>query len=71
MRQKESEIVLKTKALSRDTATTVIRRLEEFRREGRDQPRFKVSMGPQSEKKRETYPFWQNFWITVLADGEG
>ena len=71
MRQKESEIVLKTKALNRDIATAVIRRLEDFRRDGRDQPRFKVTMGPQTEKKREKYPYWQDFRITVLKDGKG
>jgi len=68
MNQLESRLVLKTKAKNRDTATSAVRRLDEFRREGKDRPRFKAAIGPQSEKKGEKYPFVQDLRITVLRD---
>ncbi len=68
LNQEDGRLTLKTKAKARDTATIAVRRLEEFRREGRDRPRFKVSIGPQSEKKGEKYPYVQDLRITVLYD---
>jgi len=68
MNQSESRLVLKTKAKNRDTATTAVRGLNEFRREGKDRPRFKTSIGPQSEKRGEKYPYVQDLRITVLRD---
>lgn len=68
MNQKGGRITLKTRAKRRDTATRVIQDLQEFRREGRDKPRFKVTMGPQAEKKAEKYPFAQDLRIDILDD---
>ena len=71
MNQKDGRLALKTRAKQRDTAIDVIRRLNEFQREGRDLPRFKAGMGPQSEKKKDRYPFAQDLRITVLDDEPG
>ena len=71
MNQKDGKLTLKTKAKDRETATDVIRKLEEFQREGRDRPRFKAGMGPQTEKKKDRYPFTQDLRVTVLDDGPG
>jgi len=68
MNQSESRLVLKTRAKNRDTATTAVRKLDEFRREGKDRPRFKTSIGPQSEKKGEKYAYVQDLRITLLRD---
>ena len=68
MNQSESRLVLKTKTKNRDTATTAVRKLDEFRREGKDRPRFKTSIGPQSEKKGEKYAYVQDLRITLLRD---
>jgi len=68
MNQSESRLVLKTKAKTRDTATAAVRRLEEFRREGKDRPRFKASIGPQTEKKGERYAYVQDLRIAILRD---
>ena len=67
MNQKEGRIMLKTRGAHRDTATDTIRNLEEFRRPGRDKPRFKAGMGGQTEKEGR-YPFHQIIRITVLDD---
>ncbi|MBI3834277.1 MAG: pilus assembly protein PilM [Planctomycetes bacterium] len=64
--QKDGEILLKTKAATRETAANVEQKFREFRREGRTQQRFEVSAGAQTEKKGEKYPFWQDFRVTVL-----
>ena len=66
--QEQTRVVLKTKTKSRDTATDVIGKLEAFRREGKAQPRFKVTMGPQVEKKGEEYPFIQDLRVSILTD---
>jgi len=68
MNQSEGRLTLKTKAKNRDTATTAVRRLEEFRREGKDRPRFKAGIGPQTEKKGEKYPYVQDLRIAILRD---
>lgn len=68
VKQKDGQVTLKTAAKRRETATDVILTLEAFRRDGWEKPRFKVRMGPQTEKKRERYPFFQDFRITVLGD---
>ncbi len=68
LNQKERRITLKTKARNRETALDVAKRLEAFRREGRDKPRFDARVGSQSEKKGEKYPFQQDLRITVLVD---
>ncbi len=66
--QKGGRITLKTRSKRRETPTEVIRKLEDFRREGRDRPRFRVGMGPQTEKKREKYPFSQELRILIIDD---
>jgi type IV pilus assembly protein PilM len=66
--QKEGQVALKTQAKRRETATEVILKLESFRRDGAENARFKVRMGPQTEKTREKYPFYQDFRISVLND---
>jgi type IV pilus assembly protein PilM len=68
MNQKERRITLKTKSKNRETALDVEKRLEAFRREGRDRARFEVRVGGQAEKKGEKYPFQQDVRITVLND---
>lgn len=68
MNQKDGRLVFKTRAKQRETAMELLRKLEGFRRDGSDRQRFKVSMGPQSEKKGEKYPFLQDLRITVLDD---
>lgn len=68
MNQKDSLIKLKTKAKEGDTAGKLIDKLEAFRREGRDRARYKVTMGPQSEKKGDDYPFEQELRIQILDD---
>jgi hypothetical protein len=68
MNQSEGRLVLKTKAKNRDSATTAVRKLDEFRREGKDRPRFKTGIGPQTEKKGEKYPYVQDLRIAVLRD---
>ena len=66
MNQKDGRLTLKTKSKRRETASELIRKLEEFREEGREGPRFKVSMGPQTQKKRDKYPFSQNLRVLIL-----
>lgn len=68
MDQSQGRMTLKTKAKTRDTAGAAGKKLEAFRREGRTPPRFKVVMGPQSEKKGEVYPFLQDLRISILDD---
>ena len=68
MNQSDGRLVLKTKAKNRDTATTAVRNLDEFRREGKERPRFKTSIGPQTEKRGEKYPYVQDLRITLLRD---
>ena len=67
--QKDRQVTLKTQAKRRETATDLIHKMESFRREHRENPRFKVRMGPQTEKMREKYPFFQDFRISLLDDG--
>ena len=69
MNQKEGRITFKTRAKRRETATEVIHELEAYRRDGRDKPRFRVSMGPQTQK-RDKYPFSQDLRIWILDDEE-
>jgi len=68
LNQSEGRLVLKTRAKDRDTATTAVRKLDEFRREGKDRPRFKTSIGPQTEKRGEKYAFVQDLRVTILRD---
>lgn len=68
MNQKDNRIVLKTRSKKRGTPLEVLHKLEAFRREGRERPRFSVSMGPQAEKKGEKYPFTQDLRIRILDD---
>lgn len=68
MNQSEGRLVLKTKTKNRDTATAAVRKLDEFRREGKDRPRFRTSIGPQTEKKGEKYAYVQDLRITILRD---
>ena len=69
MKQSDSRMTLKTKTIHRETATEIIREMNQFRREDAEKPRFKVSMGPQTEKKRQRSPFSQELRIDVLDDG--
>ena len=68
LQQKDAKVTLKTKAKTRETATKVEQQLREFRREGKELPRFEVSTGAQVEKKGEKYPYWQDFRVTVNRD---
>ena len=67
---KESLVVLKTRASSREKAQEAIDGLGSFRRAGRDRARFRVEMGSQVEK-RDKYPYWQDLRITILDDADG
>ncbi len=68
MSQKDGRIKLKTKAKNRDLASKLIENLHSFRRDGRDRPRFKVTIGSQSEKRGAAYPFVQEFFINIQND---
>jgi type IV pilus assembly protein PilM len=68
MNQADGRVTLKTKAVSSDTATEVVRSLQDYRREGSDSPRFQAGMGAQTNKPGEKYPFWQDLRITVVND---
>lgn len=68
MQQDQGRVTLKTRTKERDTPLNVVRELEAFRRPGRDKQRFKVTMGPQAEKKGDEYPFSQELRIEVLDD---
>lgn len=68
MNQKERRIVMKTKSKNRETPLTVVKSLEDFRREGMTRPRFDAHAGQQSEKPGEKYPFHQDLRILVLDD---
>lgn len=70
MQQEDGKLVLKTKAKDRDTPTQAVRKLEEFKREGKPLPRFKATIGPQSEKQGEKYPFVQDLRVSILRDDE-
>jgi len=70
MSEKDGLIKLKTKGKLRDTALEVIEKLESFRRDGHDQPRYKVTMGPQTERKGDAYSFHQELRIRILNDTE-
>lgn len=69
MDQEESQVMLKTEAKNRDTATKAIDKLAAFRREGREKQRFKVSMGAQTEKRGQEYPYRQDLKVEILDDG--
>lgn len=68
MNQKDRKITLKTRTKKRDTANETLNRMVAFRREGKEHPRFRVSIGAQSEKKAEKYPFIQDLRIEILDD---
>jgi hypothetical protein len=68
MNQKERRVVLRTKSKDRETPLAVVKKLEAFRRDGKEKPRFDARAGPQTEKKAEKYPFQQDLTITVLDD---
>ena len=69
MNRKDGRLTLKTQSKRRDTPTDTVLKLEAFRREGRDKPRFRASVGPQSEKKNQKYRFTQDLRIWVRDDG--
>ena len=71
LQQKNGEVTLKTKTIDRDAPTRIVHALERFRREGKKLPRFKATVGPQSEKKDERYRWWQDIRITILDDSKG
>jgi len=68
MDQDDGRIKVKTKGKRRETAHEVIEQLEAFRRDGRERPRYKATMGPQTEKKGDEYPFHQELRIRILDD---
>ena len=68
---KKGQITFTTQTKASDTPSTFIARLRDFRRDGRTKPRFAVTMGPQTEKKGEPYPYHQKLWISVLDDEDG
>jgi len=68
MNQKEGRLTLKTKAKTREAPNEVAKKLRDFRRDGKELPRFEISVGAQSEKKGEQYPYGQEMRIRVLKD---
>lgn len=67
--QADREVTLKTRTNRSDTPTQIVRKLREYRREGRDGPCFEAEMGAMTEKKGEKYPYYQDIWITLKDDG--
>jgi len=68
MDHKDGRVVLKTKSKNRDIPMEAIRRLQAFRRDGCELPRFRVVMGAQTEKGDADYPSTQDLRITILDD---
>ncbi len=68
MTQKDGRVTIRTMTRERDIADRVVEKLSEFRRDGRELPRFKVTMGGQTEKPREIYRFSQELKIEILDD---
>ncbi len=66
--QKDARVTLKTRAKQRTVATKVVRDIEDFRRDGREKPRFKVRLGSETNKPGEKYPFVQDLRVTILDD---
>jgi len=69
MDQADGRIKLKTKARQRELALQLVDKLQAFRREGRDKPRYVATIGQQSENKGDAYPFVQEFTINIQGDG--
>ena len=69
LKQSDGVVTLKTKAKRRDIPTSVLRELHEFRRNGCPNQRFEVTLGSETEKRRERYPHHQKLRIKVLDDG--
>jgi hypothetical protein len=68
MSHKEVRIILRSRSKTREAATNFVKVLNEHRREDRPAPRFKATMGQQSEKKGEKYPFSQDISVVILDD---
>lgn len=68
LNQKERVVKFKTKTKHRDTTGKAVTELEAFRRDGKNLPRFKASIGSSSEKTKESYPFKQDLVVEVLED---
>jgi hypothetical protein len=68
MTQKDGRVMIRTMTRERDTADRVVEKLSGFRRDDRELPRFKVTMGGQTEKPREAYRFSQELKIEILDD---
>jgi len=62
----DPQLVLKTRAKQRDLPGEVLKRLEDLDFDGRSRHRFKVVMGPQTEKARELYPYAQDLRISII-----
>lgn len=69
MNQKDRRITIKTQTKKRETANEVVRKLEDFRREGHKKVRFRARVGQQTTKKKQKYPFVQDITIVVKDDG--
>ena len=68
MNHSDPQLQFKTRAKTRERGDEILQLLNDFRREGRDKPRFKAQMGPQTEKAKNLYPFSQELEVTVLDD---
>lgn len=68
MDQKNSRVDLKARWKSRDEPMRTVDRLHTYRRSGRDQPRFDVTLGTFAEKPERRYPFEQDLRIKILDD---
>jgi hypothetical protein len=68
LNQDKGAIKLNIKTKTRDEAVELWRKLEGFRREGRELPRFKVTLSAQTEKRGEEYPVVQDLGIRILDD---
>lgn len=66
LQQKDNRITLKTKTIDRDTPTRIVRTLEQVVKDTKGTPAFKVTVGPQSEKKNERYAWWQDLRIAIV-----
>lgn len=68
LNQENGIVKLATKTKRLESASEIIRALEEFRRQGCKEARFKVVIGSQKEQPKDLYPFRQDINTAVLPD---
>ncbi len=66
--QDDGIVKLATKTKRLDSASEIVRVLEDFRRQGCKKARFQTEIGRQTEQKKDAYPYKQELRMTVLSD---